>query len=94
LIHKHLIVLLVFVSFISCNSERTQCLKDKRVYSPTSSGDPKCDAAGLLVVVATDRRNPSNTNFEAINAALLVCLNSQLAIQECNKKSDIIPATW
>ena len=93
--HKKLIILLILIFALSCNSERTQCLKDKSVYSPTKSGDSTCTASlGFIAISVNPRNDPSQRDSNAIDAALLICLERLNSINQCNKKSDIIPATW
>jgi hypothetical protein len=84
---------LVFVSFISCNSERTRCLKDKNLHTPYYNGEPSCDLAFFALSVKPKVGQENEIN-QVKDIFILNCLVDQIEKEQCNKKSDIIPATW
>ncbi len=93
MINQKIVIPLILAWTISCNSERTQCLKDKNLHTPYYNGVPSCDLAFFALSVKPKVGQENEIN-QVKDIFILNCLVDQIEKEQCNKKSDIIPATW
>jgi hypothetical protein len=91
---------MLFISInLNCQSERSRCLNNSGLGEFQSAQDDAC--LGFIISFNGERISLQNGDQRRANNAnsfsqlfLIECLRLNYEKSQCNKKSDIIPATW
>jgi hypothetical protein len=84
---------------INCSTEREKCLSKSGLSEFQRTDDDVCLGGIALIGIANSQNNRGNivvaeNTSQAANFFILECLRLNFIKNECNKKSNIIPATW
>ncbi|MCZ8238880.1 MAG: hypothetical protein O9346_10305 [Leptospiraceae bacterium] len=98
-INKYYILILIIYFSYSCTTEKEKCLSRSGLNEFQRTDDDVCLGAIALIGISNSQNNRGNSNLaentsQAGNVFILECLRLNYEKSQCNKKSDIIPATW
>jgi hypothetical protein len=98
-LNKALLLVIILSIYLSCKSERSKCLNNNGLGEFQTSQDDAC--LGFIISFNGERISRQNGDQRSASNAnsfsqlyLVECLRLNYERNQCNKKSDIIPATW